>query len=1089
MFPEKSGDQLFQCVKVANNIFLMAQDTIVYRASIAYILQQIRSFLSAIQPLKNKSLNQSEIVALERFTGLVAHFSTVIPNLGSNWIRTCLNWPTTHVHEYIDNFRKSLIEICQLLSLDPDKVLQYDQIQDTVNKIADFQHLKQALTEVQQKSISIENAVDVQQLIETRLYSINRHLPKKNQDTVGMHHPTTEGAPMEQIRFRMDDALNQFRSIDIPCEDIIVGKTLGSGGFGTVFMGTRISTGELIAVKEVRSDKLSISTWASLYSEVANMANLKNRYVLELVGAHIKEPYRIITRFCPGRSLFDRIHRCPQHPLPPARLTALAYQVASGMAFLHSNGIVHRDLKTMNILLDESDAARIADFGLSGNMRDNKDLYGTLGTPHYTAPEVLARKRYGPKVDSYSFGIVLWEMETGLIPFREKTHKEIIDHVVNRGWRLPLSRTVPDSLRRLITRCWSENPAERPEFEEIVALFKKGEVYFGTPNDRVQLEAGKDYPPIDKDHTVRVLTEPNNPAFSTLVDFFVDNVSPSLLDRIRTSRIVDNYTKDSVHPDKVLLASSKLLQPDEFPKFIQNVGGPIIEMILAKGTPAQITAAIRFCISVPSPHTSLVSKYTKTFVSKLDDQSIAPYVLRLVAAGGEGEVQKYQKQLVDFFSKPTSIVETQETLNAITYIIPFIANQLKNIANLLSLLDVSLSVPENFAQFLVDNLNPDKVTDLVTSLISAAEKSDISKPLCTAINKCTDKQIETLADDNRILDHIQGLLSSGKCVQTALLLLFRMANIPTIAPRLANHPALAALFEVKTFTGQRLQILTALVLCKQFVLDTAMMNDILKILVSSLSIDSLQKYALLLVGALSNSSEGCTILQEAGLLGVFSQLFLSPVCNNQYVALTILRNCALQNANISQKSLIISCLMQDLSSAVKGRTTILWTLIALLSQSPTCVQEQDIQNAVLPLLSERQGPVVITLCLKLLDACDMKKLRLIYRQILNRIYLILANDLLLIPDLIAAAVQLIMSLWTMYKPEVVQFVRDSDFIAFLSGIIPMMSDFPEPQRSIQTSLFLLSQSSFDSQEEYHSPASGNASMTQRKQSQFVLEDD
>ena len=85
-------------------------------------------------------------------------------------------------------------------------------------------------------------------------------------------------------------------------------------------------------------------------------------------------------------------------------------------------------------------------------------------------------------------------METGLIPFRDKTHKEIIEHVVQRGWSIHLSKTVRDGLRRLITRCWSDNHAERPEFEEIVSLFKKDEVYFGTPNDKVQLEAGTDYP-------------------------------------------------------------------------------------------------------------------------------------------------------------------------------------------------------------------------------------------------------------------------------------------------------------------------------------------------------------------------------------------------------------------------------------------------------------------------------------------------------------------------------------------------------------------------------------------------------------------
>ena len=86
-------------------------------------------------------------------------------------------------------------------------------------------------------------------------------------------------------------------------------------------------------------------------NQVSVLSRVDELLVADDIGAHIKEPYRIITRFCQGKSLFDRIHRAPKHTLSPAKLTSLAYQVASGMAFLYSNGIVHRDLKTMNILL------------------------------------------------------------------------------------------------------------------------------------------------------------------------------------------------------------------------------------------------------------------------------------------------------------------------------------------------------------------------------------------------------------------------------------------------------------------------------------------------------------------------------------------------------------------------------------------------------------------------------------------------------------------------------------------------------------------------------------------------------------------
>ena len=1076
-----SNELIAQCIKVTGVLFAKAQDSYVYRASVAYILQEIKSFLQAAKTLKGKTLNASEVVALERFNGLIAHFSTVIPNLGKNWVRSVLNWPSTHVHDYIDNVRKSLIEICQSLSLDPEKIIDFDPIQDHVNKNADFTHLRNALLEVQQSAISIDNAVDVQQLIDARLYSINKRIKTKNEQPQD-HHPTSEGTPLDKMKVKLDDALVQFKTIDIPCEDIMIGKPLGSGGFGTVFVGTRVSTGELFAVKEVRSDKLSISTWASLYAEVANMENLHHRYVLELIGAHIKEPYRIITRFCPGKSLFDRLHRSPQHPLSPPKLTTLAYQVASGMAFLHSNGIVHRDLKTMNILLDGSDSARIADFGLSGNLKDNKDtqLTGWLGTPHYTAPEILARKRYGPKVDSYSYGIVLWEMETGLIPFRDKTHKEIIEHVVTRGWRLPLSKTVPDGLRRLITRCWSENPAERPEFDEILSLFKRGEVYFGSPNDKVQLEAGPDYPQIDQFYSEKVLADPSCKAFPTLVDFFVQNASPALIEKMKNLDIVSKYTTDSPYPDKILLAAGKLLKTNYFPDFITNVGSSIIDK-LVKGKPAQIAAAIQFCINVPKQHLHLVSNYSKEFITRIDDPVIAPYIIRFLACLGEEEIKKYQKELIKFFSEKAISLKDQATLDAITVVIPYIADNISDPSLLIPILDTSLVVPELFASFLVKTAKQEHIVNLVSLLLSAAMNSPIEKPLAKAIDSCSDATIIELSDDPSVLEKMQALLLGDRCIRSALLLFYRMAKIQSIAASLANHPALSALIECKEHTQMRIHVLTALVLCEQFVLDTAVMNDILKILVSSLSIEDLQKHALSLIAAMSSSQAGCKILEEAGLFAVFSQLFLSPVCNNAPVALKILRNASQHDANIPQKSLIISCLMQDLISASTERKVILFTLIKLISKSPDFVQEHDIQNSIVPLLSPKSGPVIVALCLQLLDACEMVKIRMVYVIILSRLYIILSTHEMLYPEIILYSLNLLVSMWLEYQDAVKDFLAQTNLVETIQNIIPQLDISEDIVPSVRQRLFILS---VDSNPIIDEPVRGFKKLGAKKQSTF-----
>ena len=296
----------------------------------------------------------------------------------------------------------------------------------------------------------------------------------------------------------------------------------------------------------------------------------------------------------------------------------------------------------------------------------------------------------------------------------------------------------------------------------------------------------------------------------------MQNASPDLVDKLRNMHIVDCYTKDSAHHDKVLIAAGKLLNRDEFPKFIATVGGPIIEQMLPKNS-NKISAEIQFCISVPTNHLSLISQYTKEFVKHINDQKVGLYVIRLFACLGEGEVRKYEDTLIALLSK-------KETLDAVAVVIPFIADKLKDTAVLLPLLSSSLVVPERFAMFLADLFPQNEMPKIITALLPAELKSPLEKPLCRAIESCTDAEIETVDDNAADLDAIHSLLIAGKCASSTLLLFFRMAKLQ--------------LFECKDHTQQRL------VLCPQFVIDTTMMKDVLKLLVSSLSIEELQQNAL-----------------------------------------------------------------------------------------------------------------------------------------------------------------------------------------------------------------------------------------------------
>lgn len=1043
-----SAQLIQQAITAANSLFPLAQVSVVYRASIAYILQHIKSFIAAIKPMKNQQLTPLEVQALQRFNGIVSHFATVLPHLGQKWLNAVLNWPSTHMHNYIDGFRKTLLDICKQLSLDSDSIMKFDQVQDSVNKIADLQHLKKALRGVRESAISCTNSVDIQQLIEVRLHSIQAHLPRKKSSAGEgklSTSPSSDAIPVIELKQRMDKELSVFTSIDIPCDDLRIDETLGCGGFGTVFRATRLSTSELLAVKEVRSDKLTMSTWASLYSEVATMAPLKHKYVLELVGAHIKEPYRIITRYCPGKSLFDRLHRSPDHQLSAIQLTAIAYQVAEGMRFLHSNGIVHRDLKTMNILLDDAETAKIADFGLAGIMKDNKELIGGVGTPHYTAPEVLERKRYGPKVDTYSYGMILWEMATRSIPYRDKTHQEIIDTVVTRGWRLGIPKNINDNLKKLITRCWSSNVNERPDFAEIVKIFDSGQISFPGCDlhkfDKSILDPEETCPPLDVNYLVEILKQPTHDNFPTVIDFLSIHLDKQMIKVLHDKNILSFYTADSANTDSILLLAAYLLKENEFPTFLDEIGIPIINEIITYPTTSSIVSVVKFCLKVPENCLRKIEEIIPMFIGKMENPEIGQHIVCLLARLDAKSIEPYKQQIVGFLN-PEGIasVEDQCTLDAVSRLLPLIVDllSLDQLKLFIGLIEKDLDIPQSLIEILIQSVGQTYVVELVLALVAASSRTDITEPLCHILQTIKLPDLKIISQHYEVFDQTQRLLDENRLIDAALLLIFCLSEVPSVPPILANHPLLQSIINIEGHVAQRLQIFTSLFMSEQFCSDTTISEGVLKLLVSSLSTESLTDYSLKLIGALSSHASGCALISETGMLSIFSQMFLSSSCNDTQTSLTILTNSALSRTEIPQISLIISCLIQDLIYSAANKSEILQTLIHLIDVSPQSIQEHDLQTTILPLISTSQQPVIVVLALKLFEACDLVKVRSIYHQLAQRIYKILICPSMMYPEVIAAAIKLLSLICELY--DLSSFIEKTQLYEFVDYVVDQYKD-------------------------------------------------
>lgn len=149
----------------------------------------------------------------------------------------------------------------------------------------------------------------------------------------------------------------------------------------------------------------------------------------------------------------------------------VARGAARGMAYLHSGKppVLHRDLKSANILLDESYTAKVCDFGLSRLKAHETSMTGNCGTVQWMAPEVLSNERYNEKADVFSYGIICWELLTAECPYDGMTPIQCALAVLNRDQRPTIPKWCPPSLQALIRSCWKRDPALRPTFEQVIA--------------------------------------------------------------------------------------------------------------------------------------------------------------------------------------------------------------------------------------------------------------------------------------------------------------------------------------------------------------------------------------------------------------------------------------------------------------------------------------------------------------------------------------------------------------------------------------------------------------------------------------------
>ncbi|KAL7629106.1 hypothetical protein AAE478_000625 [Parahypoxylon ruwenzoriense] len=296
----------------------------------------------------------------------------------------------------------------------------------------------------------------------------------------GVGPATTRQKAVEDAR-KMEEAVQEecARS-GKPAPQYQLAELIGKGSFGRVYKATDLRTADVVAVKIIDVDESDTVNpkLADTYSEILKEINALHR--LSQSGAqninHVIEALPVgkamwmVTEYCAGGSVATLMKPTAPGGLQEKWIIPILREVAVAIYWVHKEGIIHRDIKCANVLVTETGAVQLCDFGVAGMMETKLDKRSTfIGTPHWMAPELFDQNaQYGTEVDIWAFGSMVYEIASGLPPnVRANVGlPQLGDYLRDHLPRLDGDQ-YSDELKSLVAFCLEENPAKRPSVEQV----------------------------------------------------------------------------------------------------------------------------------------------------------------------------------------------------------------------------------------------------------------------------------------------------------------------------------------------------------------------------------------------------------------------------------------------------------------------------------------------------------------------------------------------------------------------------------------------------------------------------------------------
>jgi len=292
----------------------------------------------------------------------------------------------------------------------------------------------------------------------------------ENADTARFCHQCA--TPLEQsAEFR----ISQTRTLQTPREELTSGavfagryqiiEELGHGGMGRIYKVQDTKIGEKIALKLIRPETgLDQRSLERFSNELKLARKIRHKNVCQMFDLGEDQGTRFITmEYVHGEDLKQLIRKVGR--LSPGQAIGIARQVCDGLQEAHKLGVIHRDLKPQNIMIDEEGRARIMDFGIARSLA-GQSITGAgvmIGTPEYMSPEQVEGKDVDQRTDLYSLGVILYEMVAGRLPFMGETPLSVAHMQKYEAPEDPkkINSQVSDDLARIILKCLAKDPGKR----------------------------------------------------------------------------------------------------------------------------------------------------------------------------------------------------------------------------------------------------------------------------------------------------------------------------------------------------------------------------------------------------------------------------------------------------------------------------------------------------------------------------------------------------------------------------------------------------------------------------------------------------